>query len=163
MSRFNKYLAATFLSAAMLLPGVVQTMQIQQFDKMAGQDQDDYIGNLIVGVENVLTSDGRPDLAAQVKQLFTTKNHGDVDTIGMVEFERNLALARVADAKRAAQNPNTSRVEVEDAMAVPCRRTTSICPTASSPSTAVSSPSMHRTRRTDPQSAPTKHAGQLMT
>jgi hypothetical protein len=36
----------------------------------------------------------------------------------MVEFERNLALARVADAKRAAKDPNAPRVEVEDAMAV---------------------------------------------
>jgi hypothetical protein len=64
-----------------------------------------------------LTDEGRPDLAAQVKQLFTTKNSGDVDTIGMVEFERNLALFRVNDAKHAAAHPNDPRLEVEDAMA----------------------------------------------
>jgi hypothetical protein len=36
----------------------------------------------------------------------------------MVEFETNLALARVADAKRAEKDPKAQRVEVEDAMAV---------------------------------------------
>jgi hypothetical protein len=36
----------------------------------------------------------------------------------MVEFERNLALARVADAKRTEKDPIASPVEVEDAMAV---------------------------------------------
>jgi hypothetical protein len=49
MNRFNKFLAATFLSATMLFTSVAQAMTIQQFDKMAGQDQDDYIGDLIVG------------------------------------------------------------------------------------------------------------------
>jgi hypothetical protein len=122
MNGFNRFLVAASLSAAMLLPGVAQAMQIQQFDKMADQDQGDYIGDLIVGAENVLTGEGRADLAAQVKQLFTTKNPGDLDTIGMVEFELNLARARVADAKRAAQNPNARRLEVEDAMAVTLKK-----------------------------------------
>ena len=128
MNRFKKFLAATFLSAAMLLTSAAQAMQIQQFDKMAGQDQGDYIGDLIVGAENVLTGEGRPDLAAQVKQLFTTKNPGDVDTIGMAEFELNLALARVADAKRAAQDPNAKRLEVEDAMAVTLKKNGIVLP-----------------------------------
>jgi hypothetical protein len=117
MNRVTRFLASAFLSEAMILTSA-QAMEIRQFDKMADQDQGDYIGDLIVGAENVLTGEGRADLAAQVKQLFTTKNPGDLDTIGGVEFERNLALARVADAKRAAQNPNAPRVEVEDAMAV---------------------------------------------
>jgi len=102
----------------MLLTSAAQAMQIQQFDKMADQDQADYVVALVNGAEKVLTDEGKPDLAAQVEHLFTTKNPGDADTIGMVEFIRNLALARVADAKRAAQNPNAPRVEVEDAMAV---------------------------------------------
>ena len=114
----NKHLMATFLSAAMIFTSAAQAMEIRQFDKMAGQDQDDYIGDLIDGAEKVLTDEGKPDLAAQVKHLFTTKNPGDADTTGMVEFETNLALARVADAKRAEKDPNAQRVEVEDAMAV---------------------------------------------
>ena len=118
MNRFNKFLVAAFMSAAMLLPNMVQAMEIRQFDKMANQDQSDYIGDLVVGAEKVLTDEGRPDLAAQVDHLFTTKNPGDADVIGAVEFERNLALARVADAKRAEKDPSAPRVEVEDAMAI---------------------------------------------
>jgi hypothetical protein len=116
MNGLNKYLAATFLSAAMLFTSAAHAMEIRQFDKMADQDQADYIGDLIVGAENVLTADGKPDLAAKVKHLFTTKNKGDADVIGMVEFERNLALLRVNDAKHAAEHPNDPRLEVEDAM-----------------------------------------------
>jgi hypothetical protein len=110
--------AAAFMSAAMLLPNVVQAMEIWQFDKMADQDQVDYIVDLIDGAKKVLADEGRPDLAAQVEHLFTTKYNGDADTIGMVEFERNLAIVRLDDAKNAAAHPNDPRSEVEDAMAI---------------------------------------------
>lgn len=122
MNGFNKSLAATFLSAAMLFTSAAQAMEIRQFDKMAGRDQSDYINALIDGAENVLTDEGRPDLAAQVEHLFATKDPGDADVIGMVEFERNLALARVFDAKRAENDPNARRLEVEDAMIVTMRK-----------------------------------------
>jgi hypothetical protein len=118
MNRTSKSLAATFLSAAMLFASVAQAMEIRQFDKMSDQDQGDYIGDLIVGAEKVLTDDGKPELAAQVKHLFTTKNQGDLDTIGMVEFERNLALLRVNDAKNAEKHPKDPRLEVEDVMGI---------------------------------------------
>jgi len=91
MNRFSKFLVAVFVLAAMLYPSMAQAMEIRQFDRMADQDQSAYIGDLIVGAEKVLTDEGRPDLAAQVKHLFTTKDPGDADVIGMVEFERNLA------------------------------------------------------------------------
>jgi hypothetical protein len=94
-------------------------MEIRQFDKMADRDQSEYIGNLIVGAENALTDEGKPDLAAQIKTLFTTKkNPGDEGVLGMLEFELNLAQARVADAQRAEQNPSAHRLEIEDAMLV---------------------------------------------
>jgi len=102
----------------MLFATTAQAMEIRQFDKMADQHQSAYIGDLIVGSEYVLTDEGNPDLAAQVKHLFTTKLAGDADVMGMVELERNLALARVADAKRAAKDPSAHRLEVEDAMLV---------------------------------------------
>jgi hypothetical protein len=105
-------------SVALLLTRAAQAMEIRQFDKMADQDQSEYIGNLIVGAENALTDEGKPDVAAQIKTLFTTKQPGDADVMGMVEFERNLALARVADAQRAEQDPKAHRLEVEDAMLV---------------------------------------------
>jgi hypothetical protein len=116
MNGVNKFLAATFLSATMLLISVAQAMEIQKFYKMADQDQIDYTLALVVGAERVLTDEGRPDLAAQVKQLFTTKNAGDSDTIGMIAFEMSLARLRVIDAKNAEKNPGAQRLEAEHAM-----------------------------------------------
>jgi hypothetical protein len=116
MNRFRVAAAGAVLSASLLAVSAAQAMEIRQFDKMANQDQSEYIGDLIVGAENVLTGSGRPDLAAQVKHLFTTKMAGDADVIGMVEFERNLALIRLYDAKDHETKPNDPRLEVEDVM-----------------------------------------------
>ena len=107
----------TVALCAVLVAGA-QAMEIRQFDKMADRDQSEYLGNLIVGAENVLAGEGKSDLAARIKYLFTTKNQGDADVIGMVELERNIALARVADAERAEKDPNAHRLHVEDAMLV---------------------------------------------
>jgi hypothetical protein len=109
-------LAASLFSASLLAANAAQAMEIRQFDKMANQDQSEYIGDLIVGAENVLIGEGRPDLAAQVKNLFTTKDAGDADVIGMVEFERNLAIFRLNDAQHAEKTPSDPRLEVEDVL-----------------------------------------------
>jgi len=118
MNGFNRFLVAAFMSAAMLLPGAVQAMEIQQYDKMALQDRADYVGDLIVGAQKVLIDEGRSDLADQVHNLFTETPAGDAVPLGMTEFSRNLDRARLADAKRAAVDPNARRLEVEDAMFV---------------------------------------------
>jgi hypothetical protein len=118
MNRFNKFLVAAFMSAAMLLPNMVQAMEIRQFDKMAGPDQDEYIAELIQGAETVLTDEGKPDLSAQVSKLFTTRLGNDQISVGMTEFSINLVRARLIDAQNVAKDPNAQRVEVEDAMAV---------------------------------------------
>ena len=118
MNRFNKFLAATFLPAAMLFTSAAQTMEIRQFDKMADQDQAEYVGLLVQGAEKVLIAQGKTNLAAQVDQLFTKIPPGDKMPLGMTEFEINLALARVADAKNVIKDPKAQRIEVEDAMFV---------------------------------------------
>jgi hypothetical protein len=118
MNGMRKHLAATFLSAAMLFTSAAQAMEIRQFDKMAMPDQSEYVGLLVQGAEQVLNDEGRADLAAQVEHLFTTTLPHDAHTIGSVEFERNLAILRVADTENAQKNPNDPRVEVEDAMAL---------------------------------------------
>jgi hypothetical protein len=117
MNRVSKFLAATFLSAAMFIAGAAQ-VEIWQFDKMADEDQADYIQALVDGAQKVLKDEGRSDLANKMDQLFTEIHHGDTMSLGMIEFERNLALARVDDAKNAAAHPNDPRLEVEDAMFV---------------------------------------------
>jgi hypothetical protein len=128
MNGFNRFLVAAFMSAAMLLPGAVQAMQIQQFDKMAQDDRAEYVGELIQGAEKVLTDEGRSDLAAQVSHLFTTNAPDGNISIGMSQFMLDLALARVADAKRVAQDPNASRLEVEHAMIVTLKHNGIILP-----------------------------------
>jgi hypothetical protein len=118
MNGMKKYLAATFLSAAMLFTAGAQAMEIRQFDKMAVQDQGDYIQALVDGAQKVLNDEGRSDLAAKVDQLFTEIPSGDKISLGMTESERNLARARLADAEEATKDPKAQRIEVEDAMAV---------------------------------------------
>ena len=105
-------------SAALLLPNMVQAMEIRKYDKMADQDQAEYVGLLVQGAEKVLTDEGKADLAAQVDKLFLTIPAGDKMSLGMTEFERNLAIARADDAKNAVEHPNDPRSHVEDAMAI---------------------------------------------
>ena len=101
-------LTVTLLSAALLFPNATQAMTIQQFDKMAMSDQVEYIADLIDGAQKVLTNDGKPGVAAQVKFLFTTKNPGATSTIGMSAFETSLASLRVIDETNAEKNPTAT-------------------------------------------------------
>ena len=102
-------LAVAFLSAVMT-GTPARAMEIRQFDKMADRDQVDYIDGLITGAEKVLADAGKPAQAAQVEKLFTTRLGNDRDTIGMVEFERNLAIVRADNADHPEDQPS----EVED-------------------------------------------------
>ena len=117
----NVFVAA-LLSAAMLLPNMAQAMEIRQYDKMASDDQAEYVADLVEGAEKVLTSIGNSDQAARVSKLFTTNLGNDKISIGSAEFNRNLALARVTDAERVAKDPNAHRLEVEDAMLVTLKK-----------------------------------------
>lgn len=116
-----KVLAAVLL-VSLTASRAAQAMEIRQFDKMAVPDQGEYVGLLIAGAEKVLNEEGRPDLAEKVVQLFTTTEPGDAATLGNVEFQKNLARARLADAKNVAKDPNARRIEVEDAMAVTLKK-----------------------------------------
>ena len=116
MNRSNNLLTITFLTAALLFTIPAQAMTIQQFDKMAMSDQVEYIADLIDGAQKVLTNDGKPGVAAQVKFLFTTKNPGATSTIGMSAFETSLASLRAIDESNAEKNPNGHRLEVEQVM-----------------------------------------------
>jgi hypothetical protein len=114
-----RILAATFLSGTLLATGAAQAMEIRQFDKLAIQDRSEYVAELIEGAQKVLIDEGKSDLAARINKLFTEKPPaGDATPLGFAEFASNLDLARVADAERAAQDPNAHRLEVEDAILV---------------------------------------------
>ncbi len=109
-------------SVALLLTSAAQAMEIQQFDKMAVQDQHDYVNALIVGAQKVLIDERRDDLAAQIQSLFTKIPPGDSISLGLEEFETNLAQARIFDAETHAKDHNAQRVEVEDAMAITLKK-----------------------------------------
>jgi hypothetical protein len=98
--------------------GAAQAMEIRQFDKMATQDRSDYVASLVIGTQQVLTEEARPDLADKIHKLFTEVPPGDEIALGMTEFTSNLDRARLADVQRAAQDPTAHRLEVEDAMLV---------------------------------------------
>lgn len=88
-----------WISAAVLFTSAAQAMEIRQFDKMVKDDQAEYVAGLVQGAEKVLTDAGKPDLAAQVKHLFTTKDPDLGQIIGMVEFEGRLGIMREFDAQ----------------------------------------------------------------
>jgi hypothetical protein len=112
-----RHVAAALLVSTSLLTGTAAyAMEIQKFDKMAAQDQSEYIVVLIEGAQQVLIKEGKKELAAKIHALFTTTLPGDDAPIGTVEFESNLARARLADVRRLQKDPRATRLEVEDAM-----------------------------------------------
>jgi hypothetical protein len=117
MSTFRQR-GATILAAALLFSGAAQAVEIRQFDKVDKQNQRAYVALLVQSAKKVLIDQGRTDSAAQVDQLFAKTPSGDKMPLGMTEFERNLALARLSDLDRIAHDPNARRLEVEDVMYV---------------------------------------------
>jgi hypothetical protein len=130
MNRFNTLMAATFLSAAMLVSPAVQAMEIQQFDKMAVSDQSDYIAALIEGAQKVLIANGQNDVAAKVHKIFTEVAPGNKIPTGMEEFETYLAHVRVLDAERYVKDHAATRLEVEHAMILTLKRNGIVLPPA---------------------------------
>jgi hypothetical protein len=116
LNHFSGFLAVFFLSAALLFASAAQAMQIRQFDKMAPQDQADYIHVLVEGSQRILIGQGKTDLAAKVNRLFTEVHPGDTMPLGMIEFENDLAILRVDDAQEAIKDPSAPRLEAEDVM-----------------------------------------------
>jgi hypothetical protein len=115
-------LVAVIASSTFFLSGAVQAMTIVQFDKMADDDQDAYVADLVVGAGKVLRESGQADKAAQVRNLFVVIKPGDQISDGMAEFEIILAKSRLADLKRRQKDPNARILEVEDAMVITLKR-----------------------------------------
>jgi hypothetical protein len=106
---------AVFLSALMIVTPIAQATEIRQFDRMAGDDQINFVDKLVDSVEAAARNN--PALLAQVKRFFMKKQPGEVIN-GMGRFEMNLSLARIADLQLAEKNPNAHRLEVEEVMYV---------------------------------------------
>jgi hypothetical protein len=116
MNRFGTLSATSLLFAAMAFTSAAQAMEIIQFDKMADQDQATYVGLLVEGAQKVLIDERKNEPAAQVLKLFRDIPPGDTISLGMEEFETNLAQARLIDAEMHSKNNNAVRLEAEHAM-----------------------------------------------
>jgi hypothetical protein len=118
MNRFNKFLVAAFMSAAMLLPNMAQAMDITQFDQMTNQDRQAFLDSLSRDAETVLEQEGRSADATKVHQLFNDIRPGDNLPLGEAELELNLDNQRVRDAEKHIKNPDAPRLQVESALAL---------------------------------------------
>jgi hypothetical protein len=123
------YRSTVLLALGVLLfSSAARAMEIWKFDKMADADQDEYVADLVVGAQKVLKDDGNPDLAKKARKLFLSIPAGDKISVGMGEFEINLARARVADLERVKKDPSASRLEVEHAMIVTLKKNDIVLP-----------------------------------
>ena len=116
MNRFNRFLVAAFMSAAMLIPNMVQAMDITQFDQMTAQDRQTFLNFLPKAAETILQQEGRSADATKVHQLFNDIRPGDNLPVGEAELELNLDNVRVRDAQIHIQNPEAARMQVEVAL-----------------------------------------------
>jgi len=113
---------AFLVSTIFVLMEPAQAMTIEKFDKMADDDQDEYVADLVVGAEKVLNEAKQSDKSAKVKNLFVVIHPGVKISDGMADFEIILAKARLADVKRRIKDPKARLLEVEDAMVITLKR-----------------------------------------
>jgi hypothetical protein len=117
------YEGAAPANAAQVRGVAASAREIWRFDKLAGDDQIEYVNLLIDSVQAAT----RPDQLAQVKRFFMSKQSGETIS-GMGQFELNLSLARVADLEAVEKNAKVRRLEVEDVMYVTLERNGIVLP-----------------------------------
>jgi hypothetical protein len=122
MIRTSAFVLAIITYVATPFSGSARAMVIEQFDKLAIPDQGDYIALLLQGAQDILREAGRHDDLAKLNKLFLEVRSGDKTSIGMIEFEENLARARLLDAQRYARDHNVVRLEVEHAILLTLRK-----------------------------------------
>lgn len=81
-------LARALAVTVLVLTSKTWAMEIQQFDKMAAQDRQEYMNQLVEGAQKVLIEDGRKDEAAKVYQLFHEIHPGNVMSFGRWDLRR---------------------------------------------------------------------------
>jgi hypothetical protein len=98
MNGLRTAVTVTLLSVALLWPRPSNAMDIQQFDKMATQDQRDYIAFLVKEAQKLLIEQGRRDLAVKARELFHNIRPGEQRSAGEAQIEKHLAAARTFSA-----------------------------------------------------------------
>jgi hypothetical protein len=108
-----KYLSSLAAAALIILvsSGAAQALEIWQYDRLAPGDQTRFVNMLLTGTITVFA---KTKDAAKIKALFAAKGPGPFDTR---ELMATIAKERAADEQKAVQEPDMSRLEVEDALA----------------------------------------------
>jgi len=110
------------ISIFMLFASNSNAVIFPAFDHLDSYAQAEFIADMVDRTEKALRDDGKPDLALKMEQLFALVEPGDKMSLGLVELERNVARARVADLDRLKKDPRANRVEVEDALFVTLKK-----------------------------------------
>jgi hypothetical protein len=115
MKRLKQLLTIAGLFAALLFSSPVSATQISDFDSMSRQEQNDFVNFLVEGTYKTLCSEGKPDQAQKLRNLFKDKGKKG----GSEELEKNLAIIRQVNDKNA-QDPDNKNApfDVEAVMAV---------------------------------------------
>ena len=103
---------ALALLACLLTGSGAQALEIWQYDRLAAQDQSRFVSGLVHGAMDILTKAGHADQARKVAHLFPDPDRAAATPV----FKVALAQEREVDEKRAIEQPDATRLEVEDAM-----------------------------------------------
>jgi hypothetical protein len=103
---------ALALPACLLAGSGAQALEIWQFDRLAAQDQSRFVSGLVHGAMDILTKAGHADQARKVAGLFPDPDRATATPV----FKSALAQERQVDDKRAIEQPDSTRLEVEDAL-----------------------------------------------
>jgi hypothetical protein len=114
MSARIKFLVVIAVSSALLASRTVPAMEIQEFEKMATDDQNAYIGDLVWGAIKILEEDCKPELAAQVRKLFL--HDLNLTDSNPIEGTLSLGYGLIRASERAAKHPGVPRLHVEEVM-----------------------------------------------
>jgi len=116
--RIPTWLPAVVASATLFLPVPLRATEFPRFSRMSLSAQAEYVALMIDATENALRAANQSDLADRVHELFTRIEPGASMPLGLVQYGRNEALARLADLERYEKDPNARRLHVEAALFV---------------------------------------------
>jgi len=108
----RSFILAPALVAWLFTGRGAEALEIFQYDRLASQDQARFASGLVHGAMDILTKAGHADQARKVAHLFPDPEHAAATPA----FRAALAQERAVDAKRSVEQPEATRLEVEDAM-----------------------------------------------
>ncbi|MGH9684699.1 MAG: hypothetical protein ACRD4S_13945 [Candidatus Acidiferrales bacterium] len=112
-------LFVSFAVAVFSAPVPLRATGFDRFDKMQAMLQAEFVAVMVDTTQKALRDAGSTAYADQIEQLFTKVEPGDSMSLGLVELERNIARARLADVHNLEKDPKTTqRIAVEDALFV---------------------------------------------